>query len=100
MFAVFYNGVFNDWWLNEADDKTWVERACLAMGWNKLNVLVVKHDFRPGQGKPFIFSEDCMTLITLKKTQVEVDGKMVDSWNNDETWQGTVWFQNGALQAQ
>ena len=36
MWVVFYDGKFVNFWLNDYNDKTWIERTISAMGWNPL----------------------------------------------------------------
>ena len=48
--AVFNNGNFVDFWLNDLNDKSWIERTIAAKGWIRQNVEIYYYEYpRNGQ---------------------------------------------------
>lgn len=108
MFAVFHLGVFKDWWINQKDDKGWINRTIASMGWLKEDVTVIWFDQRPANETPYSF--DAQKRIVRyepavgQRPKLDEQGEVIEgefeSFNYFKPLTpiaGEVWFENGTL---
>jgi len=93
MFVVFYMGAFVDFWLNQRNDKMWIERTIELKGWDKTQLEVYWYAPDPRQIGDFEFDDETREAIPFVTT-IE-DEEEVRTPDLSRKIVPEVWFKNG-----
>ncbi len=85
-----------DRWLNNRDDKGWIERTITSMGWSPADVVVAwywAHVTLVIGG-----ADDDLKLFSYKKVKLPgPNDTEVDGFEVDESFDPIIWYKNGEL---
>lgn len=76
MFGVFHKNEFKGLWYNQKSDQGWLNRTCLSLGWNSLDVEAYWYNYNFDARTVYIFDEDKNLLI---------QGELEGGWGTVET---------------
>lgn len=103
MFAVFYKGIFIDWWLNRPEDIGWIDRTIAAKAWNPSDVKVYWFENPPKQAVHHFNDDFSVSILESKIVSVSVgtteEPRYEDRtvWEETETRSSRLYYENGAL---
>lgn len=86
--AVFNKGDFVDFWLNDLNDKTWIERTIRAKGWLAQDVEIYTYDCVRNSSDVLSFDEN----KNLQKMKIEDEIISVE-----QTYNKSAYYLNGTL---
>jgi hypothetical protein len=86
--AVFNNGNFVDFWLNDLNDKSWIERTIAAKGWIRQNVEIYYYEY-PRNGQEILSFDN---QKNLQKIKIEENIIIVE-----QTFNKIPVYQNGSM---
>jgi hypothetical protein len=99
--GVFHKGEFVDFWLNDASDRTWIERTIAAKGWLRQDVEVYLYELARSGSEILSFdASKNLQKIRLEMQQVS-DGQggtvQVQTVVVEQTYQKIPHYLNGSL---
>lgn len=94
--AVFNKGKFVDFWLNDLEDKSWIERTIAAKAWLRQDVEVYFYELNRNGSEILSFdSEKNLQKIRIEET--EVDGQIIRAIVVEQTFNKWPVYLNGAM---
>lgn len=94
--AVFNKGSFVDFWLNDLDDKSWIERTIASKGWLRQDCEVYSYELTR-TGSEILSFDDQKNLQKIRIEQVDIDGQMVQTIVVEQTFNKIPVYLNGAM---
>ena len=94
--AVFNKGKFVDFWLNDLDDKSWIERTISSKGWLRQDVEVFWYEY-PRNGNEILTFDKDKNLQKIKIDEIEIDGVSSPMVTIEQTFLKIPIYLNGAM---
>lgn len=94
--AVFNKGKFVDFWLNDLDDKSWIERTILSKGWLRQDVEIFWYEYPRNGNEVLAFDKD-KNLQKIKIDETEIDGVFAPMIKIEQTFLKIPIYLNGAM---
>lgn len=94
--AVFNKGKFVDFWLNDLNDKSWIERTIASKAWLRQDVEVYFYEYTRSGHEVLSFDPNKnLQLIRIEET--EVDGQIVRAVVVEQTFNKWPVYLNGVM---
>ncbi|NBW79939.1 MAG: hypothetical protein EBR27_13180 [Betaproteobacteria bacterium] len=94
--AVFNKGKFVDFWLNDLDDKSWIERTIAAKAWLRQDVEVFWYEY-PRNGSEILSFDAEKNLQKIRIEEVQIEEQMVKTVVVEQTFNKIPVYLNGAM---
>ncbi|NBW80043.1 MAG: hypothetical protein EBR27_13735 [Betaproteobacteria bacterium] len=94
--AVFNKGKFVDFWLNDLDDKSWIERTIASKGWLRQDVEVFWYEYSRNGSEILSFDAE-KNLQKISIDQIEIDGVLSPMVTIEQTFNKIPVYLNGAM---
>lgn len=94
--AVFNKGKFVDFWLNDLDDKSWIERTIASKAWLRQDVEVYWYEYSRNGSEILSFDAD-KNLQKIKIEELEIDGVKAPMVTIEQTFNKIPVYLNGAM---
>lgn len=94
--CVFNNGVFVNFWLNDPNEKGWIERTIAAMSWQRQNVEIYMYELARG-GQEIISFDSEKNLQVLAYEEQIVNGEPQQVLVVSQTYNKIPLYLNGEM---
>lgn len=94
--AVFNKGKFADFWLNDVDDKSWIERTIASKGWLRQDTEVYFYEL-VRTGHEILTFDQNKNLQKIRIEETEVDGQIVRAVVVEQTFNKWPVYLNGVM---
>jgi hypothetical protein len=94
--AVFNKGSFVDFWLNDIEERSWIERTIASKGWLRQDVEVFWYEYSRN-GSEILSFDSSKNLQKIRIEEVDVDGQMVKTVVVEQTFNKIPVYLNGAM---
>lgn len=94
--AVFNKGKFVDFWLNDLNDKSWIERTIASKGWLRQDVEVFFYELVRTGTETLSFDYD-KNLQKIKIEEIEIDGQLKRVATVEQTYNKWPVYLNGVM---